>query len=52
MIEAKHPKLSIVAQCRLVEISKTGLYYKPASETALNLELMTTIDKQFMETSW
>jgi putative transposase len=52
MVEAKYPKLSIVAQCRLVGISRSGLYHKPAPETALNLELMAIIDKQFMETPW
>ncbi len=52
MVEAKHPKLSIVAQCRLVGISRSGLYHKPAPETALNLELMAIFDKQFMETPW
>lgn len=52
MVEAQHPKLSIVTQCRLVGISRSGFYHKPASETDLNLELMTIIDKQFMETSW
>jgi putative transposase len=43
MVEPKHPKLSIVAQCR---------YHKPMPEAALNHELMTMIDKQFMETPW
>ena len=52
MVEATHPKLSIVAQCRLVGISRSGLYHKPAPESALNLELMAIIDKQFMETPW
>jgi len=52
MVEPNHPKLSIVAQCRLVGISRSGLYHKPMPEAALNLELMTMIDKQFMETPW
>ncbi len=52
MVEAKHPKLSIVAQRRLVGISRSSLYHRPAPETALNLELMAIIDKQFMETPW
>ena len=52
MVEAKHPKLSIVTQCRLVGISRSGLYHKPKPETAVNLELMAIIDKQFMETPW
>jgi putative transposase len=52
MVEAKHPSLSIVTQCRLVGISRSGFYHKPTPETDLNLELMAIIDKQFMETPW
>ena len=48
MIEPDHPRLSIVAQCRLVSISRSGLYRKPAPEAAANLDLMRLIDEQFM----
>lgn len=52
MIEAKHPKLSIVAQCRLVGISRSGFYHRLMPENAINLELMRLIDEQFMTTPW
>jgi putative transposase len=52
MIEPEHPELSIVWQCELVSISRSGFYYQPAGETPLNLELMRLIDRQFLETPW
>lgn len=41
---------SIRAQCALLGIPRSSLYYEPVPETALNLELMTLIDKQYIET--
>jgi putative transposase len=52
MIEPDHPELSIVRQCELVLINRSGFYYQPAGETPLNLELMRLIDRQFLETPW
>src|SRR5690242_14620839 len=52
MIEPEHPELSIVRQCELVSISRSGFYYQPAGETPLNLALMRLIDRQFLETPW
>jgi putative transposase len=52
MIEADHPGLSIVRQCELVAISRSGFYHRPVGESALNLELMRLIDEQFMATPW
>jgi putative transposase len=52
MIEPEHPRLSVVRQCALVSISRSGFYYQPAGETALNLALMRLIDEQFLETPW
>ncbi|WP_254453610.1 IS3 family transposase [Siccirubricoccus sp. G192] len=52
MIEPEHPRLSVVRQCELVSISRSGLHHRPAGETALNLELMRLIDAQFLETPW
>jgi hypothetical protein len=43
MIDPDHPELSIVRQCELVSISRSGFYYRPAGETPLNLELMRLI---------
>jgi putative transposase len=52
MIQSDRPRLSIVRQCELVSISRSGFYHGPAGETALNLELMRPIDAQFLETPW
>jgi putative transposase len=52
MIEPDHPQLSIVRQCELVSISRSGFYYRPAGETPLNVTLMRLIDAQFLETPW
>ncbi len=52
MIEPRHPHLSVVRQCELVAVSRSGFYHRPAGETSLNLELMRLIDAQFLETPW
>ena len=52
MIRPEHPKLSVVRQCDLVSISRSGFYYQPTGETSLNLTLMRLIDVQFLETPW
>jgi putative transposase len=52
MIDPAHPQLSVVRQCELVSISRSGFYYQPVGETPLNLELMRLIDRQFLETPW
>ncbi len=52
MIELEHPRLSIVRQCELVSINRSGFYRRPTGETTLNLDLMRLIDAQFLETPW
>lgn len=49
MVET-HDQISIVRQCELLDISRSGWYYEPREETALNLELMRIIDEQYMRT--
>lgn len=51
MIDLDNP-LSISAQCRLLHISRSGLYYKPRGESELNLQLMRLIDEQFLKTPY
>ncbi len=50
MIEKNHPSLSVGAQCCLLSISRSSFYYAPQGETAMNLDLMLLIDKQFLDT--
>jgi putative transposase len=52
VIEPGHQALSIVRQCELLSMSRSGFYYQPVGETAENLALMQLIDAQFLETPW
>ena len=50
MIEPEHPRLSVVRQCELVLIGRSGFHHRLAGETPLNLALLRLIDAQFLET--
>jgi putative transposase len=50
MIERSHPQMSVRRQCELVGLNRSTLYYLPATETELNLELMRRIDEQYTKT--
>lgn len=49
MIEPALHGVSILAQCRLLQISRSSYYYAPVPETDETLALMTVIDETFME---
>lgn len=49
LIEAEHPEFSLARQCKLLELNRSTWYYKPATETAENLELMQRIDKLYLK---
>ena len=44
-----HAQLSIVRQCSLLTIARSGLYYEKTGESAYNLALMQEIDWAFTE---
>jgi len=48
----KATRLSVVRQCELLEIHRSGLYYKCAPESEYNLELMRLIDQEHMTHPW
>ena len=50
MIEQTHPKLSVGRRCSLLSISRESFYYVPLGETAMNLDLMMKVGKQFLDT--
>ena len=50
MIEPGHQSISVRRQCQLVGLNRSSYYYEPATDTALNLELMRLIDEQYLET--
>lgn len=43
-------EISIVRQCELLDIARSGFYYEPVQESCLNLELMRRIDEQYTQT--
>ena len=50
MIDPGHPSLSVVCQCKLLDISRSGLYYKPIGVSEEDLTLMKLIDRQYLVT--
>ena len=42
-------KLSIREQCGLLEIHRSGLYYKPAGESPENLKIMRLMDEHYLK---
>ncbi|HUZ60989.1 MAG TPA: IS3 family transposase [Hanamia sp.] len=37
-------------QCELLEVSRSGFYYEPINESEENLDILRTLDKQYMDT--
>ena len=52
LVEPSHPSLSIVAQCRLLTISRSSWYYQPVPENKATLALMQVIDTVFLDCPW
>jgi len=50
VVDPKHPSLSIVCQCRMLDISRSGLYYQPKGISEEYLTLMKLIDRQYLAT--
>lgn len=48
----KASQLSVVRQCELLKIHRSGLYYQPLPESPLNLDLMRQIDEKHMLHPW
>ena len=49
MVDGLHPQLSIVRQCALLQISRSGRYYQPVGEREPTLALMRLIDEAFLD---
>jgi putative transposase len=52
MVDPAHPHVSIVRQCHLLSISRSGWYYESKGQSPLNLALMQMIDEQFLTTPY
>jgi len=50
MVDHKHPSLSVVRQCRLLGVSRSGLYYQPVAVPEEDLAFMKLIDRQYLST--
>lgn len=49
MVSKEHTQLSIVRQCEVLEIHRSGIYFKPRPESGYNLHLMRLIDEKFLD---
>jgi len=45
MVDKKSTELSINEQCQLLELHRSGVYYKPKNESEKDLDIMAEIDK-------
>ena len=48
MIERENPALAIAQQCRLLAVSRSAVYRKPAEVSAEDLAIMALIDRQYL----
>lgn len=52
MIRKGHTDLSLKAQCNILNIHRSGIYYQPKPESKLNLELMRLMDEHYLHHSY
>jgi putative transposase len=50
LVDRSDPRVSIVAQCRLLRVARSTLYYRPAPVSEDDLVLMRRIDEQYLAT--
>jgi len=50
MIDPDHKKLSKTRQCKMLNITRSSMYYKSRRKKALDLKLMRLIDEQYLKT--
>jgi putative transposase len=50
MIDKEDSSLSIVRQCRILQVHRSGLYYRPCSESEENMAIMRLLDEQYFRT--
>jgi putative transposase len=49
MIRKGHSNLSLQRQCRLLSVSRSGVYYQKKNESDLNLKLMRLMDEHYLK---
>ncbi len=50
MVERQHPSLSVVRQCRLLDIGRSSVYYWSAEASQEDLGHMKLMDHQYLTT--
>ena len=50
MIDRADETVPASRQCSLLSVHRSGLYYKPCSESSENLDIMRFLDKQYFQT--
>jgi putative transposase len=50
LVDRAEPRLSIVAQCRLLRVARSTLYWRPAAVSADDLAVMRRLDEQYLAT--
>ncbi len=50
MVDRRHPALSTVRQCALLDISRSSVYYRPRGTSSEDLAMMKLIDQQYLST--
>ena len=48
LVERQSPEMSVVRQCKLLSIHRSGLYYTPSPESDENLGIMRWLDEQYL----
>ena len=50
MVDRGHPGLSVVKQCRLLQLSRSAVYYRPTPTNPADLDLMAGMGRQYLKT--
>ena len=52
MVDRGRRRLSVVKQCRLLKLSRSSVYYRPKPTRPADLELMASMDRQYLKTPY
>ena len=52
MVNRVHPELSVVKQCHLLKLSRSSVYYRRKPTRPADLELMASMDRQYLKTPY
>ena len=50
MVDHQHQSRSLVRQCRLLDISRSSVYYRSSEATQEDLDYMKLMDRQYLGT--